>query len=778
SSPWDSKAEMVMRDALLNDYLVPLDRLNLPASGFLLYKEGQSFLRFVDEVYGPEKVLLIIESSWKKASFYTILEEILEKDFKEIMKEWKYFYKKDIYPLLETGDAPRAVTVPLTKQGLNASPVYYSPGGRDKVIFVTNRMGYSDIYIQDLDPENGAQSPRLLLKGERRAELESLHFLQSYLDVSTDGILVFSSKSGANDVLNFFDIASRKMIYTFRDDRIISILSPSWSLDGTKVVFSGINWHGNQDLYVVAVEKMELTSLTGDFYADRNPSFSPDGRYVAFSSDRGEFGKEGYFNLFVYDTWNDRTDGLTHGPFNDISPRWSWKDADRLVFSSDRDGSYNLWMLQGVSQRSESSRVGTDDSATLTGVDLLVPRPLTHLVTGAFDPRWCGQDESNLLFTAFDTFEFQIHLLKNVEDRISPPPPERATFPGTGRPWTRPTLKAHADRKRLPYRKKYSFDIAQTAIAYDPVFGFLGGAQVTVSDLLGNDYYHFLLFNTAETSSDFLGRFNFAVNRVDLSRRINLGYGIFHFANDYFTYSDGFFFERRYGAQFALSYPFSVFDRIEVTSSTWRSQRNFFGGRASFEAFLVSNSMSYVHDNAIWGPVGPVDGMSLRLTVGQTIDFTRSAIYTSGLLADFRKYFRTSLRTLYALRLMTWLNQGRDVFRFHIGGSWGLRGFGRLDVAGRNFLLINNEFRFPFARQLVLRFSSFDLGLAPLRGAVFIDVGNAWDHRPDGLLGSFGLGLRGSLLGVMVLRLDMGKTTDFHSVSRRFFTQFFFGWNF
>ena len=85
ANQWDSKTEMVIRDAFINDYLVPLDRLDLSSSGFLLYKEGQSFLRFIDESYGPEKILHIMENIWRDGNFYTVMESVLEKDFQEII---------------------------------------------------------------------------------------------------------------------------------------------------------------------------------------------------------------------------------------------------------------------------------------------------------------------------------------------------------------------------------------------------------------------------------------------------------------------------------------------------------------------------------------------------------------------------------------------------------------------------------------------------------------------------------------------------------------------
>lgn len=775
SSGWDSMAEMVIRDALLNDYLVPLDRLDLATSGFLLYKEGQSFLRFVDSIYGPDKILLIMEAMWKDEDFYRVIELTLGEGFHEIVNRWKYWLKKEVYPLLETKDVARASSVAVTKQGINSAPIYFSSDEGEQVIFLTNRTGYSDIYIQSLKPESRTTKPRLLLEGERKAELESLHFLRTGIDINASDILVFPSKSGANDVLNFLNISTRKIVKTFSNGRVVSISSPSWSPDGRHVVFSGADWRGFQDLYLLDTEKMTLTQLTADFYANRDPCFSPDAQFVIFSSDRGRFGSEGYFNLFLYALQNGTVHELTHGRFNDVSPAWSRHHPDRVAFSSDRDGTHNVWVLEGMSKFSDISTDSTSVPISPAGIVTVEPVPLTHVVTGAFDPHWSGPEDRDILFTAFEDFRFQVHLLEDVDNLIwTADSAQTVRPPFHAKMWERTSIKTVGGRKNVPYQRKYTFDIAQTAIAYDPVFGFLGGAQVTMSDLLGNSYFHFLLFNTAENSSDFLGRFNVGVSRTDLSRRINIAYGLFHFANDYYSYSDGFFFERRYGAQFALSYPFSVFRRIEATSSAWKAQRDFYIEGQGFSAFLVSNSFSYVFDNSIWGPVGPVDGAAVRITLGRTIDFTRSKIYYTGFLVDARKYFRTSIQTLYAVRLMTWLNQGRDVYWFPIGGSWGLRGFERTEVAGRNFLLINNEFRFPFARELVLRFSTLDISVSPIRGAAFIDIGNAWNEKPDRLLASYGVGLRGNLLGVIVLRLDVGKTT----VSEGLFAKFFFGWNY
>jgi hemolysin activation/secretion protein len=131
---------------------------------------------------------------------------------------------------------------------------------------------------------------------------------------------------------------------------------------------------------------------------------------------------------------------------------------------------------------------------------------------------------------------------------------------------------------------------------------------------------------------------------------------------------------------------------------------------------------------------------------------------------------------------MLWYNTGTDSRRFYIGGSWGMRGYRITEVYGRKLIMLNQELRFPFARSLVLNTRTFALGVAPIRGALFLDIGQAWEdiweNDPRGIIGSYGVGFRGLFMGGLVLRLDFGRRTDFHSQDSKLFTQFFFGWDF
>jgi Tol biopolymer transport system component len=53
------------------------------------------------------------------------------------------------------------------------------------------------------------------------------------------------------------------------------------SPDGREVVFDLLG-----DLYVIPIEGGEARSLTSGFAWDMQPRYSPDGRFVAFTSDR------------------------------------------------------------------------------------------------------------------------------------------------------------------------------------------------------------------------------------------------------------------------------------------------------------------------------------------------------------------------------------------------------------------------------------------------------------------------------------------------------------
>lgn len=61
---------------------------------------------------------------------------------------------------------------------------------------------------------------------------------------------------------------------------------PSWSLDGSSLVFESVR-DGNGDIYEIAVDGRGEERLTDDPAPDDSPAISPDGASIVFTSLRG-----------------------------------------------------------------------------------------------------------------------------------------------------------------------------------------------------------------------------------------------------------------------------------------------------------------------------------------------------------------------------------------------------------------------------------------------------------------------------------------------------------
>lgn len=797
SEGWDADGEMFIRDAVLNGYLFPLQRMYQINGSYLMYKEGQHIMKYIAEEFGEQAILQLIENLWKEDDFSNILKLTIGLNYKEFDEKWVYSLKKEKFPLLRENDAPGMISVPLTKRGFNTKPVFYQDGDKSKLIYISNQTGYASIYLQDLVPaEQKDKNQEVLVEAERTPEFEAFHILKSKIHVSRTGKLVFISKSGSRDVIYVFDLKQRKVIEKFEFNDLIMLSSPAWSPDESRIVFSGANYSGMIDLYWVDVASGNLHKITNDYYEDLDPAWAPNGQAIVFSSDRTAYGKEGFYNLFLFDLATCKIHYLTCNRNNDYTPVFS-PDGQFITFTSDRDGVFNIWLLEATTAQQEWLAAAEKSAGNFPATGEL-PYPtavtpvnelkqLTNFTTGAYDPAWTA--DGGLIFTALDNYSMQIMLLKEVPDKFESAPVAQAdSIVLADSTWKIAKFGEEAGSSVARYRNKFTLDVAQSQITQDPIFGTSGGAQLAVTDMLGNYQYFFLLYNNAQTRDEFLKSFNVAVSRVDLSRRTNLAVGAYHFSGNYYNYAEGFFYERRYGGFAALSYPFSTFNRIEGSLNIRKSTKEWWGWHKR-DALLFSNYLSYIKDNSLWGPTGPLDGERFNLTAGYTFDIQYQNANFYSIIGDYRKYFRTSLKTCLAVRTMLRYNHGKEALPFFMGGSWDLRGYKLWSIWGSKLFLINNEFRFPFIDNFIVNFPFGGIGFSSIRGALFADVGNAWDDHLNQALGAYGFGLRWQLGGVLVLRLDYGRRFYIHHLDQAVsdytfqvrpgtFTQFFFGWDY
>lgn len=763
STEVDAQAEMVMRDAVINNYFTGLKDFPKIYGTYIMYKAGQNFLEFVDRKYGADKIPLILENFWMFKKFDDVLEHTLGKSIEQIDIEWQYELKKMYYPLLADKKPQEVASKKLTNFGFNFSPVHFQKRDSSFIFFNGNRDGYSSIFkLIPSSDEKEFPEVKLVLRGEQTDELESFHLFRSSIDINKNGLLAFVTKSGATDVIHFLNVNTSELQKKFQSDNLISITSPKFSKDGRKVIFQAIDYKGYSDLYIYNIDSDSLIRLTNDYYDDRDPAFGfSDEETVIFSSDRTAGKFKGKYNLFLLDLATREIRYITYENANFYNPVLS-PSGKYLVFTSDIDTVRNIW-LQKVNDKKFDKKI----------------YQISDFYTSAFDPRFA--DDSTLIFTGFQNFSFHIYQKKipsqfDLNNFI-----EMETYNIKGR-WYADLITQRGEFQKLEYEQEYALDYAQSVVATDPVYGTRGGGVLTISDLLGNDQYYILLYNTAEVQSDFLKSFNISLTRINLAKRVNFGYGIFHFNGRRYDIreSDTYFYEKSYGGAFLLSYPLSKFHRIEASTSIADTEREIVEGISERKAFILSNSISLVHDNSLWATSGPVDGTRWLLLMGYTTDIKYSNVNYYSLIADYRQYIRLALRTALAFRTAIFYNDGKDARRYFMGGSWDLRGWNRWSIRGEKMWISSLELRFPLIDELLIKFPILNLGFNGIRAATFLDVGSAWDKKYKTTYGSVGFGLRFNLWNVLILRYDIGKKIekDFTKLQPGLFYQFFFGWDF
>ena len=759
----DAQAEMVMRDAVINGYFFNLDNIWKIYGSFLMYKEGQNFLEFVKEKYGKDKVLNLLENFWMYTKFTEVIEYTFQKSIERIDAEWEYYLKKKYFPLLADKYPTEFGAEKLTNEGFNFSPVHCKVAGKEYIYFVANRDGYSSLYRLEYSREGKFDdSADLILRGEQTEEYESFHLFQSAIDISKDGLLAFVTKKGASDAVHLLSVDDNKVIKTIQNEDLVFISSPKFSTNGNRIVFNAVDKKGFSDLFVYDLLDDKLYRITNDYYDDKDPVFGINDQQIVFTSDRtgGEYQKK--YNLFTYDLNNHVIKYLTNLNTNSFSPIIS-PDKKDLIFTSELDGIRNLYKLN-IENNQFSKKV----------------ERVSDFITSAFYPSFI--DSSLITFSGFENFSFNVYVIDKNNSKSDSVFSLAFNTDSVYGEWTADVLSLPSESEELKYEKEYSLDFAQSVVATDPLYGTRGGAILSLSDLLGDDRYLFLLYNTASVQSDILKSFNVLIQKVNFANRVNYGYGIFHLSGRRYDLRDPdeFYYEKSFGGSVLLSYPISKFQRIEATATIANSNKEVIPDVIERKALLFTNTLSYVIDNSLWGPTGPLDGMRGLVILGYTTDIKYSNVNYFTLIADYRYYYRFALTTALAFRMAAFYNEGKEARRYIVGGSWDLRGWPRFGLRGEKVWLTSLEMRFPLVDQINLKFPFFSLGFFGFRGALFYDMGGVWDNQYDETIGSLGFGFRMNLFNVLTLRYDIGKKIEdnFTRFQNGLFYQFFFGWDF
>jgi hypothetical protein len=762
----DARDNMVLRELTLSGKLPPLRQLT-PVTGAIVYPLGGKIHRWLADTYGDWRVAQMYKEINRHETFEDAIHAIYGRSLDQLSEEFQLAMRRNYYPSVDSLAPLAVLSKEISKLAVKPAFLPDSTNGHSgEVVYVSPATGYLSIYRRELD----GGSPRKVVTAGRTADLESFHPFESRMDASRPGYLLFTARYGDRDALVVWDLKRSKIAGRYQFDRLVSILSPVWMPDRRSIVFSGLSESGVSDLYRVQLPKGTLEPLTRDHYQDLDPSPAPDGERLVFASDRTAGGLGGAINLFMLDLATGTTAQLTQGNWVDEGPTWG--PDGRVYFTSDRDGVLNVFSTDtlGEGRRETSSWSGAFDAVPL-------PDSSGLLVGGFHDLSW------NLYRYPIDA--------KARQDRFvldSGPPQGRWT-------WVTGTDKDPGAATGEPYRRRMTLDVAAGEAVFVPGYGSAQGIAFLMSDLLSDN----LLFGSV---GSFQGRrlgnllANISANAVYVNRerRLNWGLGAFRTRSRNFEGDLVVAYEEvAYGVLGLLRYPLSRFSRVEGTVVVEHSDRVDFTlpvDEPRRVGWIASHYLSFVHDNSLWIPSGPIDGTRLSLTAGISSDFTNSRFDSYVLSGDWRRYFRLGSRSTYAIRALGFYSGGDRPHRINIGGTLGLRGYPEFGyIVGTQAYMLNQEIRFPLLTHLTLGTPLGDIDFPEFQGGIFADFGKAllYQEFDRAILGSYGISFRLALGPLAVLRLDVGhrfSNGSFRGYSLNLeqrqpsFVHFFFGYNY
>jgi Tol biopolymer transport system component len=226
--------------------------------------------------------------------------------------------QRDIWTVSADGTHPVAIT---QDAALDWSPVWSPDGGR--LYFASDRAGTMNLWRVRIDEQSG----RVLGRPEAITTPSSS---SGPISISRDGrrIAYAQQFSPANIQKVRFDPVTESIVsqpqWITQGSR--QARNPDLSADGEWLAFHD---EGKQeDIFVVKSDGTGLRQVTNDVYKDRYPRWSPDGRRIAFHSNRG-----GEYDIWLINPDGSGLERLTYSSAPAVySPVWS-PDGSRLAYT-------------------------------------------------------------------------------------------------------------------------------------------------------------------------------------------------------------------------------------------------------------------------------------------------------------------------------------------------------------------------------------------------------------------------------------------------------------
>jgi WD40 repeat protein len=345
--PRDANTAMWMRDAVRAGELPDLRHLEDPR--FFPYRYGQALWAYVGGRWGDDAVGRVLKAG-RRGDLRAAFQQALYRSADSVVHDWQTATREAFAPLADVTQPPNAYgrgVIVATKQsgGYNLAPALSPDGSR--LVFLSSRDLFSiDMYLAD------ARTGKILKRIVRTdvdPHFESIEFISSAGAWNAGGErFAFAAVRNGRPELAILNVPQDRIEREIPLPDLGEATNPTWSPDGRYLAFSALVG-GLSDLYVYDLRDSTLRRLTNDAYADLQPAWSPDGRYIAWVTDRYSTNLDtlsyGDYRLGLFDMQADTAIALpAFGHGKQINPQWS-PDGKHLYFISDQNGISNVYRL-------------------------------------------------------------------------------------------------------------------------------------------------------------------------------------------------------------------------------------------------------------------------------------------------------------------------------------------------------------------------------------------------------------------------------------------------
>ena len=747
----DSKDEMVLRDAVLNDQIPEIAERQI--YGFFAYRFGHAVFDFIKTEWGPDGVRDFVFDY--RGQLGPNLNRVLQRTFGVSSEEFdvrfrRYLRRRFIKILTDTGEPiDFGDRVRLTEEGSSVEvSVRAYPSGDLGAAISTLGEDANVVVVSARD--------RKLFKNLTKGYKTEYEYIVAQwlttgpvggvdLAVSPDGnsIAVFVRRERGRELM-LLNALNGKIEQLIPMPGLDQQLNPAFSPDGKTVAFRAIA-NGKSDIFAYGLDTKATANLTNDDAYDFAPTYSPDGQWLYYSSVQGTKakifrirpGQAGSREQITYGDWNDEDAS--------ISP-----DGKTLYYSSDRvNGIYNVYAIN--LENGQTSLY-------------------TNVVGGCFSPIvLVGRDGAErLVFSAYYKRRFMLYVTdaKKPYHQLAELNPAPSPAGPTTIPPYQPPIEVSIDPEKVEKKpsRKLQLEDASINVGLSADQLFLSNTILTFGDNLGDRR---LLFSLQSVSSfiDYQGAY------VDLSQRLQKGVQAYYQSYYYTVFNESTGTVQRTrnpfrfigGSGFA-AYPLNRYYRLEgslgFVSRKYDAYPLWVNTDAGSGVASIASENNFplfgvklVGDTTQYESFGPISGRRLSIglsyaafTGGTELPGSSGPTLSFDMTADLRHYFKLTQRSLIAVRLYGFRATGNlpDVLAY--GGLDTLRALPYYGIFGNSAAFFNAELRIP----LIDFVATPILGMQNIRAKGFVDVGGAalkdqpWQFWSDyTLCGIAGIGVPG-----------------------------------